>query len=292
MLKSMTGYGTATGAVDNIAITVEIKTLNSKFLDANIRLPRILSDRELEIRTILTDELTRGKVSLSVELANEKETEIKQHYNEALFSKYFEELKKLASKVGASHEELFKLALNSPDVVTSDQGQSLDDNQWCQIKDIIKAAIHSCNGFRNKEGAELERKFEQYISTIQSVLGLVEDLDPKRIGRIRTRISMSLRDVVEQESLDKNRLEQELIYYIEKLDITEEKVRLKSHLDHFREVLDHTQSSGKKLGFISQEIGREINTIGSKANDADIQRHVVSMKEELEKIKEQLLNVL
>ncbi|MEM8567327.1 MAG: DUF1732 domain-containing protein, partial [Bacteroidota bacterium] len=120
----------------------------------------------------------------------------------------------------------------------------------------------------------------------------VEDLDPKRIGRIRTRISMSLRDVVEQESLDKNRLEQELIYYIEKLDITEEKVRLKSHLDHFREVLDHTQSSGKKLGFISQEIGREINTIGSKANDADIQRHVVSMKEELEKIKEQLLNVL
>ncbi|MEM7108637.1 MAG: YicC/YloC family endoribonuclease [Bacteroidota bacterium] len=292
MLKSMTGYGSASGTVNNALITVEIKTLNSKFLDANIRLSRLLADRELEIRTLLTDELARGKVSIAIELSNEQETELKQRYNEALFSKYFEELKKLAVKVGASDDELFKMALNSPDVIISDQGSSLNDAQWIEIKRIIREAVQSCNHFREKEGSELQQKFEHYITTIQSALESVEALDPKRIERIKIRIRNNLNDFVDQESLDKNRLEQELVYYIEKLDITEEKVRLKSHLDHFLEVLDHPQSSGKKLGFISQEIGREINTIGSKANDADIQKHVVSMKEELEKIKEQLLNVL
>lgn len=288
----MTGYGAASGTFDNITTTVEIKTLNSKFLDANIRLPKILADRELEIRGILTDALTRGKVSISIESGNEQETETKQQYNETLFNKYYQELKKLAESVGAVDDELFKLALNSPDVIVSDQSSSLDDNEWNEIKGCIYEAIKACNDFRDKEGAELRQKFEQYISTIRSALKQVEELDPKRIERIRARIKDNLNDFIEQESLDKNRLEQELIYYIEKLDITEEKVRLKSHLSHFLEVLDHTQSSGKKLGFISQEIGREINTIGSKANDADIQKHVVSMKEELEKIKEQLLNVL
>ncbi len=292
MLKSMTGYGVASRTLDIITTTVEIKTLNSKFLDVNIRLPKLLADRELEIRSIITNKLTRGKVSLTIEVDNDQETEIQQHYNEALFSKYFQELKKLADKVGAEDNELFKLALNSPDVIVSDQNSSLDDEQWSKIKSIILDATKACNGFRDKEGAELKQKFEQYISTILSALIKVEELDPDRVERIRTRIKGNLNEFVDQESLDKNRLEQEIVYYIEKLDITEEKVRLKSHLQHFMEVLDHNQSSGKKLGFISQEIGREINTIGSKANDANIQKHVVSMKEELEKIKEQLLNVL
>ncbi|MEM6359218.1 MAG: YicC/YloC family endoribonuclease [Bacteroidota bacterium] len=292
MLKSMTGYGVASRTLDIITTTVEIKTLNSKFLDVNIRLPKLLADRELEIRSIITNKLTRGKVSLTIEVDNDQETEIQQHYNEALFSKYFQELKKLADKVGAEDNELFKLALNSPDVIVSDQNSSLDDEQWSKIKSIILDATEACNGFRDKEGAELKQKFEQYISTILSALIKVEELDPDRVERIRTRIKGNLNEFVDQESLDKNRLEQEIVYYIEKLDITEEKVRLKSHLQHFMEVLDHNQSSGKKLGFISQEIGREINTIGSKANDANIQKHVVSMKEELEKIKEQLLNVL
>lgn len=288
----MTGYGSASGTVNSLTATVEIKTLNSKFLDTGIRLPRLLADRELEVKSMLTDELIRGKVSISVDLGDDQETEIKQQYNLALFTKYYQELNKLADKVGANKNEIFKLALNSPEVIVSDQGSTIDDDQWGHIKEVIAEAIRTCNDFRSKEGAELKQKFEQYVNSIKEALSNIEVLDPKRIERIRSRIKGNLNEFVEQEALDKNRLEQELVYYIEKLDITEEKVRLRSHLNHFLEVLAHHQSSGKKLGFISQEIGREINTIGSKANDADIQKHVVSMKEELEKIKEQLLNVL
>lgn len=287
----MTGYGAASATLDGTGISVELKTLNSKFLDANIKLPRALADRELEIRTMLTDLLVRGKVSVSLDLETDQDN-IQQDYNESLFIKYFEQLKNLADRVGASDDEIFKLALNSPDVIIANQNSTISPAIWVKIKAVISEALMACDQFRLKEGSELKSKFEQYIGTIRTALQHIEKLDPKRVERIKVRISGNISEFIDQEKLDKNRLEQELIYYIEKLDITEEKVRLKSHLDHFTEVLNHTQSSGKKLGFISQEIGREINTIGSKANDADIQKYVVSMKEELEKIKEQLLNVL
>lgn len=288
----MTGYGSASYSNDGLTINVEIKTLNSKFLDLNLRLPRSFNEKEIEIRNLVTQKLERGKVSLSVEFANESETELKQTYNEDLFKKYYEELRKLANKVIATDQDIFRLALNAPDVVINTGEQGIDEQEWEKIKDLVVEAIEKCNDFRLKEGAELQGKFEGYVSSIESGLQEVLDLDPLRIEKVKNRIKGNLLNYVDEEGLDKNRLEQEIIYYVEKLDITEEKVRLASHLEHFKEVLKADSSLGKKLGFISQEIGREINTIGSKANDADIQRHVVSMKEELEKIKEQVLNVL
>lgn len=292
MLKSMTGYGAASQADDGLAINVEIRTLNSKFLDLGLKLPKAFTDKELSIRNLVSEVLQRGKVSLSIDYNNQQETSLKQQYNEELFVKYYEKLKRLSDKVVAPQDELFKLALNSPDVIVNAQPEGVGEEDWDKVLPLIQEALQKCNAFRVKEGAELQEKFVSYIEKISSNLAEVEKLDPERTKRIKNRIKGNLAEVVEEEDLDKNRLEQELIYYIEKLDITEEKVRLKSHLNHFSEILKESGSSGKKLGFISQEIGREINTIGSKANDAAIQKHVVGMKEELEKIKEQLLNVL
>lgn len=292
MLKSMTGYGSASYAQEGLSINVEVRTLNSKFLDLNLRLPRSFNEKEIEVRNAVNRKLERGKVSLSVDFSNENEISQKQTYNKELFKQYYNDLKKLADSVIASDLDLFRLALSSPDVIISTADEQLDAGLWEQIQQLINEALDGCDAFRKKEGAELQQKFEGYIATIEAGLKEVEQLDPKRIERIKSRIKGNLLEYVDEEGLDKNRLEQEIIYYIEKLDITEEKVRLASHLEHFKEVLQADQSLGKKLGFISQEIGREINTIGSKANDADIQRHVVTMKEELEKIKEQVLNVL
>jgi len=292
MLKSMTGYGAANYSSEGVTINVEVKTLNSKFLDLNLRLPRSFNEKEIEIRNLVTKMLERGKVALSIEFSNESETELKQTYNEELFKKYYNELKSLSNKVVASDQDIFRLALSAPDVVINTGEEGLDENEWAVVSKQITEALTKCDDFRKKEGAELQDKFEGYISSIKKGLKAVEELDGKRIERIKARIKGNLLNYVDEEGLDKNRLEQEIIYYTEKLDITEEKVRLSSHLEHFGEVLAANQSLGKKLGFISQEIGREINTIGSKANDADIQKHVVSMKEELEKIKEQVLNVL
>ena len=288
----MTGYGAAGYAQDNITINVEVKTLNSKFLDINIRFPKAFSEKELEIRSLISGVLTRGKVSITIDSVNQQETEMKQQYNEELFVKYYSQLKKLADRVVAPHDQLFQLALASPEVTITDQEESIDDENWTLVQSLVQEALEACNSFRIKEGAQLKGKLERYILSISDSLTAVEKLDPQRIEKIRARIKGNLGQFVEEEDLDKNRLEQELIYYIEKLDITEEKVRLRSHLGHFSEVLDEEESLGKKLGFIAQEMGREINTIGAKANDADIQRHVIRMKEELEKIKEQLLNVL
>ncbi|MEQ8924413.1 MAG: YicC/YloC family endoribonuclease [Fulvivirga sp.] len=292
MLKSMTGYGAASGTFETYSIHVEVKTLNSKFLDVNLRLPRSISEKELEVRNIINDYLERGKVSMSVDIQNESETVLKQKYNAPLFQKYYSELEELANLVNAPKDDLFRTALSSPDVIVSNTTEELNSEEYENVKKLIKSALEQCNEFRSKEGDVLQSKLLEYIRSISASLKHVEELDPKRVDNIKTRIKGNLTKFIEEESLDKNRLEQEIIYYIEKLDITEEKVRLKNHLNHFEEVIGAKQNSGKKLGFISQEIGREINTIGSKANDSDIQKHVVSMKEELEKIKEQLLNVL
>lgn len=288
----MTGYGSTSQLNNNYSIQVEVKTLNSKFLDVNLRMPRNLSEYELEIRNILNDTLERGKVSLSIDIQNETETILKQKFNRQLFEKYYKELEKLAESVGASKEDLFRTALNSPDVIINNSSEEVGDGNFTQVKELLVEALRKCDEFRSKEGSVLASKLSDYIESISKALRNVELLDPKRVEKIRNRIKGNLTRFIEEESLDKNRLEQEIVYYIEKLDITEEKVRLRNHLEHFNEVLNAGENSGKKLGFISQEIGREINTIGSKANDSDIQKQVVVMKEELEKIKEQLLNVL
>lgn len=288
----MTGYGSASFSQEGISINIEIKTLNSKFLDLNLRLPRSFNEKEIEVRNRVTNKLERGKVSISIDFSNEKETEQKQTYNKELFKKYYEELRRLADSVVASDQDIFRLAIGSPDVIVNTGDEKIDDEAWEKISSLLDEALQNCDDFRAKEGAEIQEKFKGYITTIKNGLKEVEALDPARVERVKSRIKGNLLDYVDEEGLDKNRLEQEIIYYIEKLDITEEKVRLASHLEHFSEVLEADKSLGKKLGFISQEIGREINTIGSKANDADIQKHVVTMKEELEKIKEQVLNVL
>ncbi len=288
----MTGFGQSTTSLNDGTVSVEIKSLNSKFLDISLRLPKKYAEKELELRNLLAEKLERGKVALGIEFQSGIKTQIKQQYNEALFVNYYQELKRLADKVNVGSEALFQLALNSPDVIQSNGKEELDAAEWDRVLSLLIEAIAGCDGFRIAEGKSLEGKLVSYIENIRANLKEVEMLDPKRIERIRSRIKGNVVEFLGSEGVDANRLEQEIIFYIEKLDIHEERVRLSTHLDFFLKVMNEKQSNGKKLGFIAQEIGREINTIGSKANDAEMQKHVVVMKEELEKIKEQLNNVL
>jgi len=292
MIKSMTGFGQTTLHAGNLVVAVEVKTLNSKSLDVNLRLPRKFSEKELELRTLIGDKLERGKISFAVDYQQAAKPEIALRYNEELFAAYYTSLKKLADKVMAGYDNLFQLALSSPDVVITNGKEELDVAEWEKVKALVLEAIEKCDQFRLAEGKVLQEKLVEYIHAIRKALVHVEVLDPKRIEKIRNRIKGNITDFFGSEGFDANRLEQEIIFYIEKLDIHEERVRLKTHLDYFLKIVNEQQANGKKLGFIAQEIGREINTIGSKANDAQMQQHVVMMKEELEKIKEQLNNVL
>jgi uncharacterized protein (TIGR00255 family) len=277
----MTGFGQASATVKDISILVEVKSLNSKFLDLGLRIPKVFSERELEIRNIITEKIERGKVSVSVEFIKPPALDIQRQYNESLFVAHYAELKKLADRVVAPYDNLFELALRSPDVQQSAERETLDPEIYEVFVGVLKEAIGQCDAFRKTEGDTLLERFSSYISTIAAGLMNVERLDPLRIEKIRSRIRKGVQDFFGEQGLDTNRL-----------DIHEERVRLKTHLDYFLKVLTEPQSNGKKLGFIAQEIGREINTIGSKANDAEMQKEVVMMKEELEKIKEQLNNVL
>ena len=292
MIKSMTGFGQSSTDDGKVQINVELKSLNSKFLDLNLRLPKSFSSRELEVRNLISDKLERGKISIVIEYQRHSDGAVRQSYNDVLFIAYYAELKKLADRVVAPYDNLFELALNSPDVIQGNLSEEVSEEDWIKIKNCLLDAISKCNAFRADEGKVLEKMLVECCRLIESGLDKVRELDPKRVERLRERLRGNVASLFGDEGFDPNRLEQEIIFYIEKLDINEEKVRLKSHLDYFIKALKDTQSSGKKLGFISQEIGREINTIGSKANDAEIQQHVVVMKEELEKIKEQLNNVL
>ncbi|MEL6536694.1 MAG: YicC/YloC family endoribonuclease [Bacteroidota bacterium] len=290
MIHSMTGYGKSVLDTEAVSITVEIKTLNSKYLDANIRVPRSFSDKELEIRNLLSEHLQRGKVSLSVEYKRHQ-TDLGLVVNQDLFKAYYTEFSRLANEVDAAGQDLFKLALQAPEVMNgSDQGVPEED--WAALRGEIVKALQRCNEHRASEGAGLAEKLASYIEAIGTNLKGVEEQDPKRTAHIRERLRTHMNEWMSDDRVDENRFEQELIYYIEKLDIAEEKVRLQSHLDYFMEIMKQGKSPGKKLGFIAQEIGREINTMGAKANDAVIQKLVVGMKEELEKIKEQSLNIL
>jgi len=289
----MTGFGQAQHDDGQLQIGVEIKSLNSKFLDLGLRLPKSFSDKELDVRNLISEKLERGKISVNIEYQRYGQNEIKQTYNEELFLAYYTQLKKLADKVIApSYDSIFTIALNSPDVIQSNLAEENVEADWDKVKGLILKALEHCDTFRKAEGKSLESKLTEYINSIGNSLVKIEELDPKRVQKIRERIKGNIVSFLGEEGYDTNRLEQEIIFYIEKLDIHEERVRLKTHLQYFLQILTEPQSNGKKLGFISQEIGREINTIGSKANDAEIQKFVVMMKEELEKIKEQLNNVL
>jgi uncharacterized protein (TIGR00255 family) len=292
MIKSMTGFGQLTIDDGQSQLHVEVKSLNSKFLDLNLRLPKAFSDKEMEVRNLISEILERGKVSVSIEYEKIADGTLKQTYNEVLFSAYYSGLKKLADKVMAPYENLFELALNSPDVIQNSLGEEVSEDVWLKIKKTLTETLKKCDSFRVDEGKVLETMLKNCCKSISDSLEKIKELDPKRVERIRERLKNNVTSFFGEEGFDTNRLEQEIIFYIEKLDINEEKVRLKSHLDYFLQILRESQSNGKKLGFISQEIGREINTIGSKSNDAEMQKHVVIMKEELEKIKEQLNNVL
>ena len=288
----MTGFGQAVSNSNEATITVEIKSLNAKFLDLNLRLPKLFSEKELELRNLISEKLERGKLSFSIDYQPAVKEEVHQRYNEVLFTAYYAELKRLADRVVAPYDNLFQLALSSPDVTENKVQEELDPTLWEKAQQAITEAIQKFEKFRMEEGKSMEVKLVQYIESIRKELYHVEEIDPKRVEKIRSKIKGNITDFFGSEGFDANRLEQEIIFYIEKLDIHEERVRLKTHLDYFLKALGDKQSNGKKLGFISQEIGREINTIGSKANDAEMQKHVVMMKEELEKVKEQLNNIL
>jgi uncharacterized protein (TIGR00255 family) len=292
MIKSMTGYGLAGFEDDSYVVSVEVKTLNSKFLDLSIRSPKQFSDKELEIRNLVSAVLERGKVNLNLDFSYKSAAEMPVAVNEDLFLAYYKTYQNLAEKTQTSSPDLFKLALQSPQVLNSNVEKKTDTDEWEIVKKTIEKALRNCDSFRKDEGNTLESKFLENLAVIREGLDTVKTQDPERKSRIRERIKGNFRDWMEENSFDHNRLEQELIYYFEKIDITEEIVRLESHLDYFEKNLRAGDSQGKKLGFISQELGREINTIGSKANDAMIQRSVVVMKDELEKIKEQSLNIL
>ncbi|PSL01448.1 uncharacterized protein (TIGR00255 family) [Cecembia rubra] len=288
----MTGYGLAGVDNDKFIISVEVKTLNSKFLDLSIRSPKQFSDKELEIRNLVTKILDRGKVNLTIEFTNKEGVDLPVSINEELFRSYYFTYNKLAEVTGAKTEDLFKLALQSPSVITHVVEKTSASEEWEAVKVVLEEALNKCDSFRIDEGSVLQSKFLENLSIIRDCLQHIKTSDPLRKDRIRNRIRSNFREWLEENDFDKNRFEQELIYYFEKIDITEEIVRLETHLDYFEKNLLEDNNQGKKLGFISQEIGREINTIGSKANDADMQRFVVQMKDELEKIKEQSLNIL
>jgi uncharacterized protein (TIGR00255 family) len=296
MLQSMTGFGTAQRENDQYSITIEIKSLNSKGLDLSVRLPRFLSDKEYEIRNLISKSLMRGKISVSIDFVNKgKGLKANNTINQELLQSYYTDLENAAELLGAPKNDLFRLALQMPDVLQP-AGKTEEEDKlpvpWEQVQEILLEAVQSFNQFRTDEGKALTSEIAAYIDRIRILLAEIDRYDPSRMEQIRERIRTHLNEISGSENFNQSRFEQEMIYFIEKLDIAEEKVRLINHLHYFTETVYLPEPTGKKLGFISQEIGREINTIGSKANDATIQHLVVEMKEELEKIKEQLNNIL
>ncbi len=285
MIYSMTGYGKSVLQLRTKKITIELKSLNSKSLDLNARMPSIYREKELTIRKLLADKLVRGKVDFSIYVeatAEDTSTQI----NTPVVKQYIEQLREV---VDGDDLELLKMAVRFPDALNTVR-EEIDETEWQAIEKEINTAVTELNNYRLNEGKVLEQDFNNRVVEISTILDQVIAMDPERVVGVRERLLKGVSEL--KEKYDENRFEQELVYYIEKFDITEEKVRLKNHLNYFLESINSKDSNGKKLGFISQEMGREINTIGSKSNYAPMQQLVVQMKDELEKIKEQLLNVL
>jgi uncharacterized protein (TIGR00255 family) len=292
MIKSMTGFGKQSIESPKKSVTIEIRTLNSKQLDIYLKIPQAYREKELVIRELIGRNLERGKIEVSVNV-NQKNSNSQSIINMAVAQHYFNELNHLATvlKQKATLNDLLPVLIKLPDVMSSKE-EEIDPNEWKQVLLGIEKAAKDVNEFRKHEGKILADDLRQRIVIIVDLLPQIEPFEKERALRIKERITTSLNTFLQEIQSDKNRLEQEMIYYIQKLDITEEKIRLKKHCDYFLETLENGSSVGKKLGFVAQEIGREINTLGSKANDVNIQKIVVLMKDELEKIKEQLFNIL
>ncbi len=292
MIKSMTGFGKATVECGNKKVVVEVKSLNSKQLDINLRLPNLYKEKDIEIRNLIKLYLERGKVDMIIYF-DDSETEKEIAINRAVVSQYFQQMLDVASSLGISLDqgELLQTIMRFPDTLQI-KAEEFNEQEWFALKSGIEQALESLNQFRVQEGKVLIADILHRIELIQHLAAEVPQFETQRIVIIRQRLQEKLKEWSEIKNVDENRLEQELIYYLEKLDITEEKVRLANHCKYFIETAEQEEAPGRKLGFIAQEIGREINTMGSKANDHDIQKLVVRMKDELEKIKEQSLNVL
>ncbi|MGE0089673.1 MAG: YicC/YloC family endoribonuclease [Bacteroidales bacterium] len=291
MIKSMTGFGKAECELSDRKVIIEIKTLNSKSLDVYTKIPGMYREKELEIRNELSKILQRGKIEfvLYYEYTNEsKATTI----NSAVVKSYINQLSLLAKDLNiSSNDQLLQIAMRLPDTLNTER-EEINENDWKLVLETIVLAINQVDKFRIQDGNQLKDEFNNRINLIEKYKNDVVPFEKARIEKLKIKLKENLRAWLDEKDIDKNRFEQEIIYYLEKIDISEEKARLSNHCTYFKEVMDDSEPSGKKLGFITQEIGREINTLGSKANDSDIQKIVVLMKDELEKIKEQVLNIL
>jgi len=282
----MTGFGKATLQLPSKKITVEVKSLNSKGLDLNVRMPSVYRELELGLRNEIALQLERGKIDFSIYIElNGEQTSTK--INVPIVKAYINQMREVIAN--ADETELMKMAVRMPDALKTERDE-IDENDWIEIQKVIKEAMQNIANFRQDEGKSLEQEFQLRIGNIRQYMNDALALDSERVQAIKDRLQTAIAEL--QVNVDENRFEQELIYYLEKLDITEEKVRLTTHLDYFIETIKGTEANGRKLGFITQEMGREINTMGSKSNHAQMQKLVVMMKDELEKIKEQVLNVL
>ena len=290
MVLSMTGYGSASAENQELKIDIEVKSLNSKFLDLNLRLPRLVQPLEMEIRNLVNRKVKRGKVSLNINVQVLDVSQVKRDVNSNLFQAYYADLKGLVDANGLNDSNLLQVIMNMPDVLEA-SGNELSDETSKLILNTASEAMTQLEAFRKDEGQVLKTELVGYADIIKAKLGLIDACKDQRTENVKARLKEIQDKYLTPDKVDPNRMEQELVYYLEKLEITEEIVRLGSHLNYFKKELD-ADGSGKKLGFIAQEMGREINTIGSKANDEQIQHLVVEMKEELEKIKEQVLNLL
>ena len=290
MIQSMTGYGKKTIQLPTKKITLEIKSLNSKNLDLNVRIPSYYKEKELEVRKTISTHLRRGKIDFSIYVemtADESLTSI----NSALVRNYMQQLRNILQSGVTNDVELLQMAGRMPDALKTER-EELDEAEWEIISKGISEVIEKLIDYRTEEGKAMDADFRKSIATISDLLEEVKTLDTERLSAIRTRLDKAIEEIKSKNQVDRNRFEQEVLFYLEKMDINEEKVRLASHLDYFLKTMDSTESNGKKLGFISQEMGREINTTGAKANFAPMQKLVIQMKNELEQIKEQVLNVL
>ena len=291
MIQSMTGYGKAVVAYKDKKINVEIKSLNSKALDLNARVAPLYREKEMEMRQMVAQALIRGKVDFSIWIEKEEGVDATP-INKALVGNYYAQMQNLMTEFGIPEpKDWFSSLMRMPDVLTKTEVEVLTEEEWGVVRQAIEQALKAIVDFRIQEGLALQKKFTEKIDNIGALLASIEPYEQSRVEKIRNRIIDGLKSIPEVE-YDKNRLEQELIYYIEKLDISEEKQRLSNHLKYFRETMEEEAGQGKKLGFIAQEMGREINTTGSKSNNAEMQNIVVKMKDELEQIKEQVLNAL
>ena len=286
MIQSMTGFGKASLQLPTKKITVEVKSLNSKGLDLSVRMPSSYREMELGLRNQIALKLERGKIDFSIFIESTAE-QTSTKVNVPIVKAYINQLREVYPD--ADETELMKMAVRMPDTLKTER-EEIDENDWIEIQKVISEALDYIGDFRKDEGASLEKEFQLRIGNIRQYMNDALALDPERVQAIKDRLQTAIAEL--KVNVDENRFEQELIYYLEKLDITEEKVRLTNHLDYFLETINGTEANGRKLGFITQEMGREINTMGSKSNHAQMQKLVVMMKDELEKIKEQVLNVL